>query len=278
MDMKSRIEEFINISESIRKDDITNFQFFNNFETTIDENKYDIDKANTLLFDLENTPHAFVLGCIMDLGIKFQLAWILPYKVFSAFKKLEYIKDYSINELSKIELKKYEYVFNNYYSKHLHRYDYMAERFLDAILLIKDKYNANASKIWTGKPSAGIVAKRFEEFNGVGQKISTMAAKILGGKLNIEFSHYKDLDIPVDRQVIKVMSRLGLINYLNDEKKLKESIINKTREWNPEYPGIFDYACFKAGINYCKVEFPDCKNCILRDICDKKIRERQNSI
>ena len=271
MNEKSRVEEFINISESIRINEGKSFRFFNNFDTIIDEKKEDIDKANALLFDLENTPHAFVLGCVMDLGIKFELAWILPYKVFSAFKKLGYIKNDSIEELSKVDLNKYEYVFNDYYPKHLHRFDYMAKRFLDAIILIKNKYNSNASAIWTGKPSAGIVARQFEEFNGVGQKISTMAAKILGGKLNVEFSHYRDLDIPVDRQVIKVMFRLGLVKYSHDEKSFRKNIIYKTREWNPEYPGIFDYACFKAGIDYCKNESPDCKNCILKNICDKKI-------
>jgi endonuclease III len=268
MDIKSQIKEFINISESIRIDDRKNFQFFKN----IDESKENIEKANNLLFDLEKTPHVFVLGCIMDLGINFELAWILPYKVFSAFEKLKYINNYSINELSKIDLEKYKYVFNDYYSKHLHRYNYMAKRFRDAILLIKEKYNSNASLIWTkGEPSAGTVSKRFEEFNGVGQKISTMAAKILGGKLNITFSNYRDLDIPVDRQVIKVMRRLGLINYPNNENLFKKTIIDKTREWNPEYPGIFDYACFKVGVNYCKNENPNCKCCILKNICEKKI-------
>ena len=273
MDVKSRIEELINISELEHIDYSKNFQFFKNSLMTIDESKENIEKANALLFDLEKTPHAFVLGCIMDLGINFELAWIIPYKVFSAFEKLEYINNYSIDELSKIDLEKYKYVFNDYYSKCLHRYkNKMAERFRDAIILIKEKYSSNASLIWTKeKPSAGIVAKRFEEFNGVGQKISTMAAKILGGKLNVTFSNYRDLDIPVDRQVIKVMRRLGLINYSNNENLFKKNIIAKTREWNPEYPGIFDYACFKAGINYCKNENPDCKNCILGNICEKNI-------
>jgi endonuclease III len=271
MDERTKIQELIRISEEIRRDDSKSFTFFKNREPLRDEKKEDIDKSNAWLFDLENTPHIFVLGCVMDLGIKFELAWMMPYKVISAFIKLNYIQNNSIDELATIDLKKYEYVFTSYYSKNLHRYNYMAKRFRDAVLLINQRYKSNASKIWSGKPSAGTVAKRFEEFEGVGQKISTMAAKILGGKFEIEFSDYSDLDIPVDRQVIRVMRRLGLIKYESNDNIFKKKIIHKTREWKPDYPGLFDYACFRAGINYCKPENPECNSCILKNICNKNI-------
>ena len=37
--------------------------------------------ANALLTDLEKTPHAFVLACVMDKQIKASKAWEIPYKI-----------------------------------------------------------------------------------------------------------------------------------------------------------------------------------------------------
>jgi len=270
MERQKKIEEFIDIAKKYnipaKNEKIT---FFN--EPLVDERPEDIKNADALLLDLEQTPHAFVLGCVMDLQIQAEKAWIIPYKVFSALQEIRLIKNYSIDELGKVPLEKYEEIFLLYYGKSLHRYkNKMAKRFYDAVIHIKDKYKGDASKIWANKPSSKEVVKRFREFFGIGQKISTMAANILFRKFGIDFSEYSYIDISLDIHITRVMKRLGLVKFHSKDKTFKDNILKETRVWNPEYPGIFDRVCFTSGRTWChENKKPDCNSCILKDVCNK---------
>jgi endonuclease III len=201
----------------------------------------------------------------MDRQIQAEKAWIIPYKVFTNLRNNNKINDFSIEELSKISQGEYNAIFKD---QSLHRFDYMACRFREAIIKIKIDYQSNASNIWRGKPSSKTVVERFRCFKGVGQKISTMATNILYRKFGIEFSEYSCIDISIDVHVIRVMRRLGLVENTGDKNAFKEDIIQETRRWHPDYPGIFDKVCFKVGRNNCfEDRKPNCSNCILRGIC-----------
>jgi endonuclease III-like uncharacterized protein len=207
----------------------------------------------------------------MDLLIKAERAWMIPYKVFSALLKLHQINDYSIDELTKVSLENYQGVFTKYYNKNLHRYNYMAGRFRDAVLLIKNRYQSNAALIWQSDkpPSSSDLVKRFRQFNGVGQKISTMAVNTLVRRYNVKLSDYRDIDMSIDSQIVKVMKRLGFVANNTDEITVKKKILEQTRYFYPEYPGIFDKICWFAGRDYCHEKSPNCQNCILEKICRK---------
>jgi endonuclease III len=270
MKEKERIKEFIDISKRLRnEEELRNKNEEVNFFRKLpkNENMVDIEVASTYLKDLKRTPHYFVLGCVMDMGIQAEYAWIIPFKVIDAFLKEGYIKNNSINELINVEPEKYKYVFDEYYNKKLHRYDYMCDRFYRAVIKIKEKYNGDASKIWGDKSSSAEVVKRFREFKGVGQKISTMAANILTRDFKIPFSDYKAIDISLDKHVMHVMGKLGFVQHDEDPELFKANIVLKARELYPDYPGIFDLTCFKVGREYCKNSNPNCKECILNRIC-----------
>lgn len=75
-------------------------------------------------------------------------------------------------------------------------------------------------------------------------------------------------DISPDMHINRVLRRMGFI----PQKADNTMIIYKARELNPEFPGIIDFSCWEIGRNYCRQTNPDCKNCIVKDECEKNIR------
>lgn len=256
---KERIQEFLRISYERSKSaerrgnlDLPSGQIY--------------QEAGALLLDLKNTPHAFVLAEIMSPQIRWDKAALIPYKVFIALKRANLVHSFSIDDLAKVKLSTYQNIFD---TERLHRFKYMAEWFYLAVQRIKTAYNSNAAKIWSGKPASKEVIKRLRAFKGIGQKVSADIAKGLVTCFGIEFSDYHDIDIPLDVHVIRIMKKLGLVKFNGDEAVFKNEILQKTRAWSPEFPAVFDYACWSVGRVYCKDNCSDCNNCPLKNICDE---------
>lgn len=95
-----------------------------------------------------------------------------------------------------------------------------------------------------------------------------MTANILARRFKIEFSDYYSIDISPDIHINRVLRRMGFI----PQKADNTMIIYKARELNPEFPGIIDFSCWEIGRNCCRQTNPDCKNCIVKDECEKNIR------
>jgi endonuclease III len=217
------------------------------------------NEANLLLNDLDYSPHAYVLACLMDRQIKAERAWKIPLEVFKWFGVHDVL---SLSEISPADL-------SDFFSKNkLHRFnETMADVFHKAVQDILIKYDGDASKIWSGNPSSSAVVYRFLEFKGSGIKISTMAANILARQFRVPFSDYYSIDISPDVHIIRVMKRMGFVpsNATND------MIIYKARELNPEFPGIIDFSCWEIGRNWCKPSKPNCDKCIVGKDCRKII-------
>lgn len=215
-------------------------------------------EADKLLSNLEDLPHAYVLGCVMDRQVKAEKAWKIPYLI------KENLGTFEIKELLKHDLEFYKKLFKE---NNLHRFnEVMADCFYNALILIDKKYKGNAENIWNNEKDSSVVIKRFSEFKGVGVKISTMAVNILARKFKIEFDDLSKIDISPDVHTKRVFYRLGLI-----KTKENDSLIQSARRLNPNYPGVFDYPSWEIGKNWCKETIPDCDNCYLREFCPKLI-------
>ena len=214
----------------------------------------DDSNVNALINDLENNPHAFVLGCVMDKQIAAPRAWSIPYKISKEFGTFD------IDFLASVPKDKYKKIFNE--GKY-HRFnDQCAGFFYDAIHKIKKDYDGDASKIWSDNPTSNEVVKRFREFKGVGPSISTMAANILAREFKIPMSDYSSIDVSPDIHITRVMGRVFFGGEVSQEE-----ILNKAREINPEFPGIIDLACRFIGIDYCRPNDPKCYQCPLLKEC-----------
>lgn len=219
------------------------------------------EEADLLLNDLKNYPHAFVLGCIMDKQIPAKRAWIIPYKVSLAIDGFEFEK------LEQLSIDDYSKIFNDGGEGSFHRYkDKAPVEFYEGVQKIKNDYGGDASKIWSGELYSSEVVRRFSEFYGVGQKISTMATNILAKQFKVPMKDYSSIDISVDVQIEKMFKRLGFV----DNNASLEDIVACAREINPEFPGIFDSACWELGSYICLPKNPKCGECYLKKQCPFK--------
>ena len=222
--------------------------------------KFTGDKeADTLLNNLNQFPHAFVLACVMDRQIKAERAWLIPYFISQE------IGSFKFKKLVRLDLNYLKEIFKK---RSLHRFnDTMAENFYSAIELIHRKYQDDASRIWENNPKSATIVRRFLEFKGVGVKISTMATNILAREFKILMQDRICIDISPDVQVKRVFTRLGFIS----KDASNDELIYCARELHPEYPGIFDFSAWEIGREWCRPNNPDCKNCYLNQFCPKNI-------
>lgn len=214
---------------------------------------------NDFLNDLENVPHAYVLACVMDRQLKSERAWAIPYII------KEIIGSFEVNALAAVTLDEYKKIFAD---NSLHRYnEIMAGFFYSAVQDIAVKYEGDASRIWSNKPSSAKVVYDFLQFKGVGIKIATMAANILARQFKVPFADYYSIDISPDVHILRVMRRAGLISAGAEA----ESVIYKARELCPEFPGVIDFSCWEIGRAYCRPNNPNCNACIISSECKKII-------
>jgi endonuclease III len=215
-------------------------------------------EADKLLNDIENTPHAFVVACIMDRQIKAETAWSIPYLIS------EKLGDFKFPTLAALSLPDVENLMT--IPTPLHRFpSVMSENFYRAIQTIAQDYSGLASNIWCNRPSSADVVYRFLRFKGVGQKIATMATNILARDFKIEFSDYYSIDVSVDVHIKRVFYRLGLI----PAQASNEQIVYRARAISQEFPGLVDLPLWEIGRNWCKASEPNCPECYMQKVCPK---------
>ena len=109
----------------------------------------------------------------------------------------------------------------------------------------------------TSPPAFATVIKRFLEFEGIGQKISTMATNILARYFKIPMSDCFSVEVTVDGRMKRVLSRMGIV----DSKNPRIYPIDPSGEMYPKYPGIFDPIFWEIGKFHCFPVQPDCAGC-----------------
>ena len=228
-------------------------QFLNAERETV--HLVDEPEINAFLNNIEQYPHAYVLGCLMDCQMKSEKAFAIPWLV------KESIGSFSIDCLAEYSEEFYKDLF---FSKSLHRFSHdKAKVFHAAIKKIVSEYDGDASRIWADKPSSAAVVYRFLQFKGCGIKIATMATNILARQFKIPLSDYYSIDISPDVHVDRVLKRAGLVSM----EVSREAIIYKARELNPEFPGIIDFSCWEIGRQFCKPQNPLCNQCPIQSEC-----------
>ena len=76
-------------------------------------------------------------------------------------------------------------------------------------------------------------------------------------------SDYYCIDISVDVQVRRTMTRLGLVN----EGASQEELIYRARALHPEFPGLIDHPLWEIGRDWRRPTKPICTDCYLNQFC-----------
>ncbi len=213
------------------------------------------ERANEIINNIEKMPHVFVMACMLSRQFNNETAWETLAHLEERIGTLD------IKKLSRLTLGEWETAFKNPTS--LHRFHYeMAGFIMAAVQRILKEYGGDASRVWSGSPSSATVIKRFLEFEGIGSKISIMAANILARYFKIPMSDCYSIDVTVDARMKRVLSRMGIV----DSKKA-QYIQLTVREMYPKYPGIFDPVFWEIGKFYCFTVQPDCARCPVQTLC-----------
>lgn len=216
-------------------------------------------EANEALNDIEHYPHLVLLGFLMDKHMSSARAWEIPYHIREAFN----LPDYSVESFRKLGRNNLERVF---ISRNLHRYpSRMARVFHSALEHVNNAYGGDAGAVWDDEPSSATLIRRLLQFDGMTLRDARSAANILFRYFNVPLSDASNLDITPDSTVRRVFQRLGFIG----RHTSPEELIYIARELNPEWPGVFDHACWDVAERVCKPRKPRCKRCELNPFCPK---------
>jgi len=212
--------------------------------------------SDALLNDIEHHPQAFVLGCLANRMGKARQAWKVPLRLRERFGMLD------VGVLAKKSEAEWARVVRDPAPIH-RRPDLMAKVLRLGVQRLQGSYDGDAARIWEGTPASATVVRRFLEFHGAGPKLASMAANILVRQFKLPLSDYHFIDISVDVQVRRVMTRLGFVP--DDASDLL--LIYAARDAHPEFPGIFDLALWRIGQDVCTRRLPRCGTCPLAKFC-----------
>jgi len=226
-----------------------------------------------LIADIENTPHAFVIGCVLDRRVPAEKAWAAPYKL------KERIGSFSFSRLRQLTPDDWE--------KYLGKQDDDPECIhinwrnvtqgmplcLHSAMQAIDRYSdgsGDAKCMWTGDGLRGDdIVNRFKQIRGVGDKIANMAVRILVTRFKQPIKR-NSIDVSVDVHVARVFPRLGLVHVSRgmSTKEKKNLIVEKARELYPCFPAKIDRPIFMIGKQFCHKTKPNCGGCPMKRLCD----------
>lgn len=211
--------------------------------------------ADALVRDIDAHPHALVCAILVNRQVSFEVALRLPALIRERHGSFEFSDLVPLDELT------WSSLMRNPWPAHRFPAD-MARVLHRAVNRIGTHYDGDAARIWTDRPSSATLVRRFLEFHGAGPKIATLAANILVRAFRVELADYRYIDISADRQVCRVMGRLGLT-----DSTRPDVVVYVARDLHPDFPGIFDLALWDIGRRICRPTAPLCHHCHLRKLC-----------
>jgi len=136
-----------------------------------------------------------------------------------------------------------------------------------------DRYDGDASTIWSDNPSADALQKRLDDFVGIAQKKAAMAVEILERDLGVPVRNLERSDIAYDIHIRRVFLRARLA-----DRDDRDVMIAAARRLHHERPGALDLPTWLIGRGWCHPGVPDCATCPLSHVCPKEVERAAHVI
>ncbi len=213
------------------------------------------DDANRLLVE---DPFAFLLGVVVDYQMPAERAWRLPYELRAR------LDGWGPRWLAANP----EAVHTAFLTPpKLHRFPNQTPRFVvGAAEIVRDRYEGDASRVWTDDRDAATIRRAFEQFPGISQKKAAMAVEILERDLGVEIEALQGSDVAYDIHLRRVMLRTGLAT--EDDR---DHMVARARDLHPSRPGALDYPMWDIGRRWCSRRDPSCDDCVLAPCCPRHV-------
>jgi len=191
--------------------------------------------------------NAFLFAVILDQQIGAERAWATPLELKKRLGHLDVFKIAKMDDDELLDIFKKPFKLHRWVNK-------MPKWIKSACVYLVGQYEGRAENIWKDTKDARIIIERFDDFDGIGQKKSTMAVNFLADYFKIPITNWESIDISVDIMVRRVFQRSGLVS----TNATDADIINKARELMPSFPGGLDFASWDIGRYWCLPKNPYC--------------------
>lgn len=204
-------------------------------------------------------PYAFLIACCLDRGIKADIIWSIPYAMKSA---LGHLNPGKIGSMSLADIQ-------NLLNSLAYRLRYIRDApftIRDLTMIVTEECHGLAEKVWEEK-SALEVKRTLMSIHGVGPGIANMTVLLIEKAFPYRFKDLdrKRMDIKPDVHTRRVLFRLGLASSSSDI-----AAVEAARILNPAFPGELDEPLWWVGRNWCRARAPNCFDCPLNSICEKR--------
>lgn len=205
-------------------------------------------------------PYAFAMAVCLDRGTKAEIIWTIPYYIKNDLGHLDPRQIYkmSLDELADLFAR----------LPQRPRYVNAAPRTVHELTrIVIEECDGDAFNLWRNKRAAE-VHRTFLSIHGVGPGIASMGVLLIEKTFGIRFSDLDRtrMDIKPDVHTVRVLYRLGV-----SEIETTDAAIESTRKLNPGFPGAVDGALWELGRRYCFASNPNCAECPMNHICEKRI-------
>lgn len=203
---------------------------------------------------LKEDPFAFLVGVILDEGIKAERAWQGPWELRN---RLGHLDPWRLQH----DLPGIHEALNR--PPVLHRYrEIMPIAIHEAAHRVCEYYEGDTSRIWRTGSTAAEVEERLLAFRRIGPKKAAMAVELLISHFGVAMSELVGTNVAYDVHVRRVFLRSGLVD-IDD----RETMMAVARRLRPERPGYIDLPTWAIGRRWCRPTAPDCRSCPIAGPC-----------